>query len=87
MKNEAIQIAKKIAARKGYDVTSQAIETAIRTVSVKHARPYTLVTINNDHIGVAKYNPNDLKLGQVWKPHVGTQYALKRALEHLLRNL
>lgn len=87
MKNEAIQIAKKLAIRKGYQATEAEIERAIRTVNVRHVRPYTVVDINGEHLGMAKYNPNDAKLGQPWKPHVGTQHALRRALKHLLRNL
>lgn len=87
MKNEAIQIAKKIASRRGYKVTPEEIETVIRTVSVKHAKPYTVATINGEHIGVAKYNANDAKHGMYWKSVTGTAFALNRALEHLLRNL
>lgn len=87
MKNEAIRIAKDIINRKRPNVQIKTVEDTIRTVTIKHARPYTVAIINNEYIGVAKYNPSDAKQGLPWKPTTGAYYALARAVDYLLRKL
>lgn len=87
MRAEAVELAVKIAQRRGFNVSRDTVERNLRTVGVRHARPYTVVTLNGNCVGVSKYNPNDAKAGLRWNPHVGTQHALKRAVEYLLRTL
>jgi hypothetical protein len=84
MKEQAIEVAKKITERRGYEVSAEQIEKGIDTVVVKHQKPYTVAIINGEYIGISKYNPADRKLGLRWKPVTGTGFAMRRAVCNFL---